>query len=109
MYALAKERLLPRIQYDGIMSIDPAFDTHHRPLSSDGRNTAYNRRLDKQQERRSIILRYLVAWMPWLGLLESFDEELLEQGISREGTGLESIMVVPRKITPGPPISKSSA
>lgn len=45
--------------------------------------------------QRSWMLRYLVAWLPWLSLLHNFDQDLLEQGISRQGTGFDSVLGSP--------------
>lgn len=44
---------------------------------------------------RSWAVRYLVAWLPWLSLLHNYDQELLEQGISRHGTGFDSVLASP--------------
>jgi hypothetical protein len=51
--------------------------------------------LDRQQQERSIFIRYLVGWLPWLSLLQHFDEELLAHGISRQGTELGSQPTTP--------------
>ncbi|KAH7303964.1 hypothetical protein B0I35DRAFT_517099 [Stachybotrys elegans] len=56
--------------------------------------------LDRQQEKRSVFVRYLVGWLPWLSLLQHFDEELLAEGISRQGTGFDS-----EPATPGLPLT----
>ncbi|KAH6967114.1 hypothetical protein EDB82DRAFT_481405 [Fusarium venenatum] len=48
----------------------------------------------EHQERhndRGWAVRYLIAWLPWLSLLHNYDKELLEQGVSRQGTGLDTI------------------
>lgn len=50
---------------------------------------------DRQQQERSRVVRYLVGWLPWLSLLQHFDEELLAQGISRQGTEVESQPATP--------------
>jgi hypothetical protein len=49
--------------------------------------------------QRSWMLRYLVAWLPWLSLLHNYDKDLLEQGISRHGTGFDSVLGSPTSAT----------
>lgn len=49
--------------------------------------------------QRSWMLRYLVAWLPWLSLLQNYDKDLLEQGISRHGTGFDSVLGSPASAT----------
>ncbi|KAH6685299.1 hypothetical protein F5X68DRAFT_19422 [Plectosphaerella plurivora] len=96
LYAVIKDRYFPKPE-EGVLSPTALdFDFSNRPISSQGRSNTRDRRLDQQQEKRSVVVRYLVAWMPWLGLLQRFDEELVEQGISREGTGLDGKPLSPR-------------
>jgi hypothetical protein len=52
--------------------------------------------LDTAQQQRNIALRYLVGWLPWLSLLQSYDRQLVEQGISRSNTGLDGLPMSPR-------------
>jgi hypothetical protein len=47
------------------------------------------------QIHRSWGIRYLVGWLPWLSLLHDYDKELLEQGISRQGTDLNASLASP--------------
>ncbi|KAI9170549.1 hypothetical protein HJFPF1_00017 [Paramyrothecium foliicola] len=101
IYALAKERLFPKIEDDSFSPVNLTFDIPQSNSSSGGRSAARNRRLDQQQEKRSTIIRFVVAWLPWLGLLQSVDENLVEQGISREGTGFDSFMLPPNKTMSG--------
>jgi hypothetical protein len=51
--------------------------------------------MEKNQQARSWLLRYLVGWLPWLSLLHSYDKELSARGISRSNTGLASSPATP--------------
>jgi len=44
-----------------------------------------------RRQQRSWPIRYLVAWLPWLSLLDHVDKELSVHAISRQGTGLDGV------------------
>ncbi|KAL6401113.1 hypothetical protein AUP68_16837 [Ilyonectria robusta] len=81
LYTLAREKFFPEAieESEKALIIGAMSGTAQGPSrTSSG--------LDKQQEKRSIFIRYLVAWMPWLSLLQRFDDELVVYGVSREST-----------------------
>lgn len=74
--------------------------------SANGDQQQQGQEQEHQQEQqqppelqRSWMLRYLVAWLPWLSLLQNYDKDLLEQGISRHGTGFDSVLGSPASAT----------
>lgn len=87
LYVILKEKVFQRAFH-----ADP--DSNHHFGPSVLRSTTD---LDTAQQKRSRVLRYLVGWLPWLSLLQSYDQRLEEQGISRSNTGLEGMPMSPRQ------------
>ncbi|KAH7137304.1 hypothetical protein B0J13DRAFT_677340 [Dactylonectria estremocensis] len=96
LYALVKEKFFPKtvVQLEKT-SKGGLLDTARSLSRTSSGDKARGRSLDQQQDKRSLFIRYLVAWMPWLSLLQRFDEELLDHGVSRQGTFLDDRGAVP--------------
>ena len=90
LYALVAERLFPKTIEESEEALRGVVtEIVGGPTQIGGGNEALGKSLDQQQAERSFFIRYLVAWMPWLSLLQRFDEELVNHGVSRQGTGLD--------------------
>jgi hypothetical protein len=74
---------------------EPGVDESAAENDAEGNQRAAEEHLASKELNKPTLIRYLVAWLPWLSLLRNYDEELLEQGISRQGTGFNSVMASP--------------
>ncbi|KAF6815161.1 hypothetical protein CMUS01_12489 [Colletotrichum musicola] len=96
LYSLVQEKWFRKPDRGGVISAVPESreddgDAHDGRRFRTGPSVRRNASdLDRRQAGRSWILRYLVAWLPWLSLLQHYDEQLEIQGISRESTNLST-------------------